>query len=111
MNTINMPGFTAEASLDTTREHYCFAGLESAGRLGSVLAQSLRCSRVEEPCIPGSDLSCCSGLRCTARRPGEQGTCVPNQFRCSPCVDGRQFCCPPPGVGLSCFVRRCRVRL
>lgn len=107
---MNMPRFTAEASLYATSEHYCFAGLGSAGRLGSVLAQSLRCSRLEEPCIPGSDLGCCPGLRCTARRQGEEGICVPGLFRCSPCIDGRQFCCPPPGFGVGCFIRPCLIR-
>jgi hypothetical protein len=110
MNTINMPGFTAEASLCAGTVHYRVAGLSRRKGLGSVLAQSLRCSRAEEPCIPGSDLGCCPGLRCTARRPGEQGTCVPSVFHCSPCIDGRQFCCPPPGVGLGCFIRPCLIR-
>lgn len=107
MNTINMPGFTAEASLDTTRRRYsAVAGAE--GRFDSVFAQSLFCSRLGQPC--GGDLNCCPGLKCTAR-PGGLGVCISDSFRCSPCVDGRQFCCPPPGVGLRCFVRRCRVRL
>lgn len=74
---MSMPGFTAETSLYTTSEHYRFAGLSSAGRFGSVLAQSLRCSRLEEPCIPGSDLGCCPGLMCTSRRRGKEGICVP----------------------------------
>jgi hypothetical protein len=60
-----MPGFTGEASLYATSEHYRFAGLRSAGRLGSVLAQSLFCARLGERC-GGIDLTCCPGLRCTA---------------------------------------------
>ncbi|SES69709.1 hypothetical protein SAMN05216412_101278 [Nitrosospira multiformis] len=31
-------------------------------------------------------------------------------FRCSRCVRGQQFCCPPPGVGAPCYIRRCRSR-
>ena len=31
-------------------------------------------------------------------------------FRCSRCVRGQQFCCPPPGVGAHCYIRRCRSR-
>ena len=23
------------------------------------------------------------------------------------CIDGQQFCCPPPGFGIRCFVRSC----
>ena len=102
---MTIPGFSAEASLYATSEHYRFAGLSSAGRLGSVLAQSLFCARLGETC-GGIDLTCCPGLRCTAG-PGGLGICVPGLFRCSPCVDGRQFCCPPPGFGLRCFVREC----
>jgi hypothetical protein len=102
---MNIPGFSAEASLYATSEHYRFAGLRSAGRLGSVLAQSLFCARLGERC-GGIDLTCCSGLRCTAG-PGGLGICVPDLLHCSPCIDGRQFCCPPPGFGLRCFVRSC----
>ena len=32
---------------------------------------------------------------------------LPDMFRCSPCINGRQFCCPPPGFGIACFVRSC----
>src|SRR5882724_5522789 len=99
---MTMPSFSAEASLYTTKRHYRYAVASARGIFGSIVAQSLRCSRLEETC--GFDLTCCPGLRCTAA-PGELGICVPDLFRCSPCVDGRQFCCPPPGFGLRCFVR------
>src|SRR5262245_61267952 len=87
--------FTAEASLFATSEHYRFGGISSAGRLGSVLAQSLLCARLGQTC-EGIDLVCCPGLRCTAGL-GKLDICVPELFHCSPCVDGQQFCCPPPG--------------
>jgi len=99
------PSFTAEASLYAASQHYRFAGLNAAGRLGSVLAQSLFCARLGQTC-GGIDLTCCPGLRCTAE-PGRLGICVRDIFHCSPCVNGRQFCCPPPGFGIACFVRSC----
>jgi hypothetical protein len=77
------------------------AGPASAGRLGSVLAQSLFCAQLGQTC-GGSDLVCRPGLRCTAG-PDGLGICAPGLFHCSPCVDGRQFCCPPP----RCLVRPC----
>src|SRR5215475_3294485 len=102
---MNMPRFTAEASLYATSGHYPFVGLSSPGRLGSIVAQSLFCSKLGQKC-GGIDLVCCPGLRCSAGA-GGLGTCVPDLFRCSPCVDGQQFCCPPPGFGLRCVVRKC----
>lgn len=108
MNTINAPSFTAEASLYYASQHYGYAVVRAGGTYDSVLAQSLFCSRLEQPC--GGDLNCCPGLKCTAR-PGGLSVCVSDSFRCSPCIGGRQFCCPPPGVGLRCFVRKCKVRL
>jgi hypothetical protein len=102
---MNVPGFTAEASLCATSVHYRFAGLSSTGTLGSVVAQSLFCARLGQTC-GGIDLVCCPGLKCTAGL-GGQGICVPDLFHCSPCVDGQQFCCPPPGFGLRCFIRSC----
>ena len=100
-----MPMFTAEASFYVTSQRYRSAGTSSVGRLDSVVAQSLFCSRAGQRC-GGIDLVCCPGLKCTAGL-GGLGTCVPDLFRCSPCIDGRQFCCPPPGFGLRCFVRSC----
>ena len=102
---MNMPRFTAEASLYATSQHYRNA-LTNAGALPtSIRAQSLFCARAGQRC-GGIDLVCCPGLRCTAGL-GGLGVCVPDLFHCSPCIDGRQFCCPPPGFGLRCFVRRC----
>jgi hypothetical protein len=74
------PRFTAEASLYKTSERYQFVAswIEGAGGQGITLQQDFM------PPTPWGPFS-----------------------RCSPCVLGRQFCCPPPGVGLGCFVRRC----
>jgi hypothetical protein len=102
------PGFTAEASLYTASQHYRFAGHTTAGRHDSVLAQSLFCARLGQTC-GGIDLTCCPGLRCTAPL-GGLGICVPDLFHCSPCIHGRQICCPPPGFGIRCFVRNCITR-
>jgi len=102
---MNMPRFTAEASLYATSRHYGYVVAGAGETVDSVLAQSLFCARLGQRC-GGIDLTCCPGLRCTAG-PGGLGICVPDLFRCSPCVDGRQFCCPPPGFGLRCFVREC----
>ena len=102
---MNMPRFTAEKSLYTTREHYVSAGLSGPGGLDSIVAESLFCSKSGEKC-GGIDLVCCPGLQCSTRA-GDLSTYVPDLFRCSPCVDDRQFCCPPPGFGLRCFVRKC----
>lgn len=102
---MNMPRFTAEASLYATSRHYGYAVAGARETFDSVLAQSLFCARLGETC-GGIDLVCCPGLRCTAGA-GGLGVCVPDLFHCSPCVDGRQFCCPPPGFGLRCFVRKC----
>jgi hypothetical protein len=99
------PSYTAEASLYATSRHYRSAAVSPAGKLGSVLAQSLFCARLGQTC-GGIDLTCCPGLRCTAE-PGGLGICVPDLFHCSPCIHGRQICCPPPGFGIRCFVRSC----
>ncbi|CAN5767502.1 hypothetical protein BH20PSE1_BH20PSE1_23930 [soil metagenome] len=81
---MNMPRFTAEASLYKTSEHYQFVAswIEGTGGQGIIPQQDF---------IPATPL--------------------PPFFRCSPCMLGRQFCCPPPGFGLRCFVRRCWVPL
>jgi hypothetical protein len=99
------PSFTAEAALYATSQHYHSAVISAVGRFDSVLAQSLICARLGQTC-GGIDLTCCPGLRCTAG-PGRLGVCVPDFYHCSPCIHGRQICCPPPGVGAPCFVRSC----
>jgi hypothetical protein len=99
------PSFSAEASLYAANQHYRSATISNAGRVGSALAQSLLCARLGQTC-GGIDLTCCPGLRCTAK-PGGLGICVPDFYHCSPCIHGRQFCCPPPGFGAPCFVRSC----
>jgi hypothetical protein len=98
------PSFTAEASFYATSQHYGFAAVRAAGRFESVVAQQL-CRHLGQSC-GGIDLFCCPGLRCTAGL-GGRGICVQDFFHCSPCVHGWQFCCPPPGFGLRCFVRSC----
>ena len=97
------PSFTAEASLYAASKYYRSAAVGAAGRFDSVLAQSLFCARLGQTC-GGIDLTCCPGLRCTAA-PGGLGICVPDLFHCSPCIHGRQICCPPSGFGIACFVR------
>jgi len=101
---MNIPRFTAEASLYRTSERHGLSGA-MAGRLSSILAQSLFCSRAGQPC-GGIDLVCCPGLKCTAGL-GGLGVCMPDFFRCSLCIDGWQFCCPPRGFGVSCHLQRC----
>ena len=100
--------FMAEASLYATSQHYRFAAIRAAERFDSVLAQQL-CRHLGESC-GGIDLFCCPGLRCTAEL-GRRGICVPDLFHCSPCIHGRQFCCPPPGFGIRCFIRKCMTPL
>jgi hypothetical protein len=102
---MNMPGFAAEASVYPTTRHYRSAVAGVAARGDSILPQSLLCARKGQKC-GGIDLVCCPGLRCTAGL-GGLGVCVPDLFHCSPCANGRQFCCPPPGFGLRCIVRQC----
>jgi hypothetical protein len=98
------PRFTAEASLYAAAQNYRAAAGSISGRFGSVLAQQL-CRHLGQSC-GGIGLSCCPGLRCTAPL-GGHGICVSDIFHCSPCIHGRQFCCPPPGFGIDCFVRPC----
>jgi hypothetical protein len=105
---MSMPAFTAEASLYATSEGYYSAAVSTSGMLDTVLAQQL-CRHSGQSC-GGIDLFCCPGLRCTAGL-GGHGICVSNLFHCSQCIGGRQICCPPPGYGLRCFVRSCRVSI
>ena len=101
---MTMPGVTAEASLYATSQHYRSAAISAGGRFDALLPQQL-CRHLGESC-GGADLFCCPGLRCTASF-GGRGICVSDLFYCSPCIGGRQVCCPPPGFGLACFVRSC----
>jgi hypothetical protein len=100
-----MPGFNAETSLYKTSVRYRSAGVSTSGMSASVVGQQL-CRRLGQSC-GGIDLFCCPGLKCTAGL-GGRGICVPDLFHCSPCIGGQQFCCPPAGFGLRCFVRSCR---
>lgn len=105
---MTLPSFTAEASLYATSRRYRSTTVSAAGRFDSVIAQQL-CRNLGQSC-GGIDLFCCPGLRCTAPL-GGRGICVPDFFHCSPCIHGRQICCPPPGFGIPCFVRSCIVPL
>src|SRR5215471_21247683 len=98
------PSFTAEASVYPTNQHYWAAAISGASSSDSVLPQQL-CRHLGQSC-GGVDLFCCPGLHCTAPL-GGHGICVPGIYHCSPCIHGRQFCCPPPGFGAPCFVRHC----
>jgi hypothetical protein len=102
---MTMPNFTGESSLYVAKEYYRHAAASAGGPIDSIHAQSLFCARSGQTC-GGIDLVCCPGLRCTAGL-GGRGICMPDLFHCSPCINGRQFCCPPPGFGLRCFVRQC----
>jgi hypothetical protein len=71
---MNMPGFTAEASLYPLSEQYRLSGVSAVRKLGSVVAQQL-CRRLGQSC-GGIDLVCCRGLSgagareaCGARKP------------------------------------------
>ncbi len=79
---MNTPRFTAEASLYETSERYklTFMRAVAAGSSAVVPQQDF------VPPIP------------TIPTPG---------LRCFPCTGGWQVCCPPPGLGLRCFIRRC----
>jgi hypothetical protein len=77
---MNVPEFTAEASLYATSERYQFVAsfIEGAGGQGITAQQDF---------VPPTPL--------------------PPFYHCSPCVEGQQFCCPPPGFGAPCFERTC----
>jgi hypothetical protein len=78
---MNTPLFTAEASLYKTNERYRLTAAWTAG--------SPRVTP-QQVCVPPLSIP------------------IPG-FCCTPCIGGRQICCPRPGVGLACFVRRCIV--
>jgi len=80
---MRMPGWTAAASLYQTRAGYSRAASwgEGAGGRGVIPQQDL------VPPLPAPSLF---------------------PWRCSPCTwSGWQVCCPPPGFGVRCVVRRC----
>lgn len=79
MNTINIPGFTAETSLSKTDERYRLALNRIAGTS-------------EQEITPQQDFA----------------APLPPFYRCGPCVHGERICCPPPGFGAPCIIRRCR---
>jgi hypothetical protein len=76
---MNMPGFTAGASLYKTSERYQLASNWLEGPGG-------------QPVIPQQDFVPLPRI---------------GIFSCTPCMYGQQVCCPPPGFGLACFIRRC----
>jgi hypothetical protein len=96
------PSFSAEASLYGIGQHYGFTAVRAARKFDSVVAQQL-CRHLGQSC-GGIDLFCCPGLRCTTPL-GGHGIRVPDLYHCSPCIHGRQFCCPPLGFDAPCFVR------
>jgi hypothetical protein len=75
---MKMPEFGAEASLCRTSRPYHAAGSWTIG-----VDIQVGLSQVGRP-LP-----------------------IPDLFHCSPCIDGQQFCCPPRGFGIRCFVRSC----
>ena len=76
---MNTPLFTAEASLYKTSERYQHTAAWDAG------SQRVTPQQDFFPPLP-----------------------IPG-YRCFPCIGGRQICCPPPGVGAPCFIRRCGI--
>jgi hypothetical protein len=83
---MNTPLFTAEASLYKTSERYQLRAVWAAGSAGVTPQQ------VWQICVPPLSIPF-------------------RDFCCTPCLGGRQVCCPRPGVGLPCFVRECMVSL
>lgn len=79
---MNIPGFTAENSFFNTSGNYQLV----LSRITGTTGQGITPQQDFMPPTPREDF-----------------------FRCSPCIRGRQFCCPPPGFGLRCFVRRCGI--
>ena len=78
---MKMPNYTAEASLYGTGQYYRFAASWGKGADG-------------QPVLPQQEF--------VAPIPGSF------PFHCSRCTPhGWQICCPPPGFGLRCFIRRC----
>ena len=80
---MTLPAFSAEASAYASRQHYCSAAFNRAGRFDSIVAQQ-ECRQLGQFCA-GLELSCCPGLRCAGKRGGRigPGTCV--QDVCPPC--------------------------
>jgi hypothetical protein len=79
---MNIPYFTAENSFCNTSEYY----QPGSSRIAGTNGQGIIPQQGFMPPTPREGL-----------------------FRCSPCIRGRQFCCPPPGFGAPCFIRRCRI--
>jgi hypothetical protein len=80
MNAFTLPGFTAAESLYHKSQLYQFG----------------RC-QIEVMAEPGV----------TPQQHFVSPGPLPSLLRCGPCVDGKQLCCPPPGFGLRCLIRRC----
>lgn len=80
VHEMTTPGFTAEASLFKTSERYQLTAAWAAG------SQRVAPQQDFVPPLPGGPI-----------------------IRCSPCMYGRQICCPPLGFGLRCFIRLCGI--
>jgi hypothetical protein len=79
---MNIPGFTAEASLAKSVERYALVPVRATSAFGGALIPQLR--RLEQPCIPGCicvspiDCPCCNSIDSTD--PFLDGTTVPFQI-------------------------------
>ena len=99
MNTVNMPGFTADASLCETGNHYYIRGwLSQAGSGMELVRAAARISpNPSRVCVAACAVAC-AGACIT--------TCVGNFFgaQCTECTDNcMNQCaqdCPPTGGGL-----------
>jgi hypothetical protein len=61
MNTINMPGFTADAALGHTSEHYRFAvGATDMPNRGSVIPQRIKLREWTCECDAATDICVCT---------------------------------------------------
>ena len=61
MNTMNMPGFTADAALGHTNEHYQFAvGATDMPSVGSVIPQRIKLREWTCECDAATDICVCT---------------------------------------------------
>jgi hypothetical protein len=118
MNTINMPGFIAEASVYTTRNHYRLATGQTGGIVAPVDSELIpQLRKVDWECVAehreaGFDMDM-SAFFCEERGGSEGGgdretggggrplRCMPDCSECGPSSDGR------PGLWKSCTKSNC----
>lgn len=61
MNTMNMPGFTADASLHHPSKHYCLAmGAPDAPGRGSIVPQRIKLREWTCECDAATDICVCT---------------------------------------------------